>query len=365
VAAADGARLAAYSRLWLMAAFVLSSALPISCAPTLRPIFDRQEPGLTWPPPPKPSRIQYVGQLRTSEDLKPPSKPFEGLADLLVGRKEPDVLYGPRDVAVSRDGQRVWIADPGGRCLHLFDLQNRSYRKIERLGRSRLISPVGLCQGPGESMYVCDSQDVAIHRFLTLTGAWMGSLRLTEDIRRPAALHYDADNQELYVVDVSAHDIKVLGRDGRLLRIIGHRGTRPGEFNYPSAIAGSSDTLWVSDTGNSRVQAIRRSGEPIGVFGQSGDAPGDFALPKGIALDRDAHVYVVDARFENVQIFSPNGQLLLSFGQEGTAPGEFWLPGGIFIDSVDRIWICDSYNARVQVFQYVRTPATQPAGESE
>ncbi|MCK4625438.1 MAG: 6-bladed beta-propeller, partial [Phycisphaerae bacterium] len=332
----------------MLASFALVAS---GCNPSLKPIFEPLDPALVWPPPPGEPRIRYVGQLQSSADLKPPPQFFRVLGDLFVGAAKPDTLYGPRSVVCTPDGNRVWVADPGGRCLHLFNLHDRSYRKITRLAGGPLLSPMGLCLGPAGSIFLCDSENVAIYRLSSCNGALLESFRLPEDIDRPVALSYDPDNAELFVVDVAAHDVKVLGPDGGLRRIIGRRGTGAGEFNFPCNIAADGELIWIVDTGNSRVQGLRRTGEPVASFGQIGDAPGDLALPKAAAFDGDGNLYVVDARFENVQIFDRQGQLLLFFGQEGTGPGEFWLPGDIFIDNNNRIWICDTYNCRLQVFE--------------
>jgi sugar lactone lactonase YvrE len=323
------------------------------CTPKLQPIFEEPIPPITWPPAPAPPRIRYVGQLRSSEDLKPPRNAFQAIGEFFVGAEAPKPLYGPRSVVGTADGRRLWIADPGGRCLHVLDLDDRSYQKIRKAGSAALLSPVDVCLGPEDVIYVCDSESIDVYQFSAVTGGFLGSLRLPEEIGRPAAVGFDANAQELYVVDVSRHDIKVLDREGRLLRILGRRGLAPGEFNFPSDVVVDGGVIWVVDTGNQRVQSLTPTGEPIATFAQAGDAPGDLALPKGIAFDSDGHAYVVDARFENVQIFDRSGRLLLMFGGEGDGPGEFWLPAGIFIDGQDRIWVCDTYNARVQVFQYV------------
>jgi DNA-binding beta-propeller fold protein YncE len=313
---------------------------------------------MIWPAPPAeaPARIRYVGQLASSADLKPPQKPFQALGDLFVGAKMPETLYGPRAAVCTAGGQRLWVADPGGRCLHVFDLDRREYTKIEQAGGEHLLAPVGLGLGPEQSVLVCDSEAVAVYRFNADTGSFLESLRLPEDVIRPAAITYSAADGMLYVVDVAAHNIKVLDLDGRLHRLVGRRGLKPGEFNFPCDIVDDGELIWIVDAGNHRVQGLTRSGEPRFTIGQAGDAMGDLALPKGVALDSDGHVYVVDARFENVQVFDREGALLLVFGQEGIGPGEFWLPSGIFIDSNDRIWICDSYNRRVQVFDYLKHP---------
>jgi sugar lactone lactonase YvrE len=212
-----------------------------------------------------------------------------------------------------------------------------------------------LCPGPKGTVYVCDSEAVAIHQFVERTGNWQRTLRLTEDFHRPVALDFLESTAELLVVDVASHDIKVLDPDGRLLRVIGRRGSAPGEFNYPCDITHDKSLVWVADSCNQRVQGLTYDGEARLVFGEPGDAPGKMALPKGVAVDSDGNIYVVDARFENIQIFSREGDLLLVIGNEGRGPGELSLPSGISIDSTNRIWICDTYNKRIQVLEPVKT----------
>ncbi len=334
------------------------------CSQSLEPIFEQPHSPITWPPTPAAARIRFVGQLRSAADLKPPSKPFQALGDFLVGRRPDSPLYGPRSVVRCPDAGRLWIADPGGRCLHLFNLGDRSYLKIETVGDAHLLSPVGLCLGPEDSIYVCDSQSVSVHRLSASSGVLLATLRLPMEVQRPVAAAYEPATGELFVLDVCAHDIKVLGPDGTLRRIVGRRGDGAGEFNYPSDIAVGGGMIWIADTGNRRAQGLTQAGEHLITIGQAGDAPGDFAMPKGIALDSEGHIYVVDGRFENVQVFDRRGRLLLFFGEEGSDPGEFWLPSGIFIDPDDRIWVCDSYNGRVQVFDYLTLATSEhtPAG---
>ncbi|UCC30149.1 MAG: 6-bladed beta-propeller [Phycisphaerales bacterium] len=326
-----------------------------ACSQKLKPIFEPWPDPIVWPVGQRAPRIRYVGQLSSSADLKPPRKAFQAITDLIAGARKPQKIQGPGSVMRTRDGDALWIADPGGRCLHRLDLADRSYLRIDRVGGSPLLSPVDVSPGPDGSIYVCDSEGVAVYRLSENDGVLIESLRLPGEVGRPAALSYTHGAREIILVDVSAHNIKVLGLDGSLRRIIGRRGTGPGEFNFPCAVADDGDLIWIVDAGNQRVQGLTRAGEPVVSIGQPGDAPGDLALPKDVAIDSDGHIYVVDRRYENIQIFNRSGTLLLFFGEEGTGPGEFWLPAGIFIDSDDRIWVCDSYNGRVQVFDYLKT----------
>lgn len=337
------------------------TALSLSACRTVeRPIFEPPAVAITWPPAPQAPRIRYVGELKTSDDLKARTSGLEGLRRFFVGKKEPSPLFGPRSVVCTPDGQRVWMADPGGRCLHCFDLEKRTYLKVEKAGPTHLLAPVDVALGPPGSIYVCDSEKTAIHRLDDQCGGLLETLRLSEEVRRPVAAFFDPHKNELFVVDVLSHDVKVLDERAAVLRVLGRRGEALGEFNYPTAIVGDGPRLWVADSGNHRVQAISPDGTPLLAFGRAGDAPGDLALPKSVAVDPDGHLYVVDGRFENIQVFNDAGQLLLFFGEEGSGPGQFWLPGGMFIEPGGRIWVCDSYNRRVQVFEYVREAEHAP-----
>lgn len=361
VSAGDSRQRGLGSTFLLCALTATALTLCAGCEPQHRPIFDRPADALGWPPAPAPARIRYVGQLRGAEDLKAARNALEAIGALFAGEPAPKQLYGPRSCVRTDDGRFVWVADPGGRCLHQFDLIERKYLKITSAGKDPLLSPVDICLGPGNSILVCDSEAIAIHRYDATGGGFVGTLRLPVELSRPAAIAYDADRDELYVVDVSAHNVEVLDGGGGLLRLLGKRGQAAGEFNYPCDVAIDGETLWIVEAGNHRVQRITTGGEPISSIGQIGDAPGDLALPKSVALDRDGHVYVVDARFENIQVFDSSGRLLLVFGDEGSGPGEFWLPAGLFIDNEDRIWVCDTYNARLQVFDYMPDDAALTA----
>ncbi len=348
-----------------MMAFLIGAAFAASsggCAAPLRPLFKEQSPSLCWPSCTSVPRIRYVGQLASSADLSPHRTPLQTVGGWLLGEDAPVEIHGAQAVLPLADEGLVWIADPGLRALHLFDILHRRHVLITEAGGVPLLAPVGLCEGPDESIYVCDAERGAVFRFDRHSGRSLGEVPLPEVVSRPVALYYDKRTEELFVVDAIGHNIKVLSPHGDLLRVIGRRGTAPGEFNFPIAITVGEGLIWVADAGNHRIQALNKNGEPHHSFGQHGDAPGDFALVKSLALDSDGHLYVVDARFENVQVFDRTGRLLLYFGQEGRGRGEFWLPAGIAIDARDRIWICDSYNRRVQVFDYIGTSVDASGG---
>ncbi len=326
----------------------------VGCRTPLKPVFETVANAPVWPTAPAQPRIRYVGQLRTAADLKPGRNAWDVFRDLVAGPEKPDALFGPRSIVCTRGGQRVWICDPGGRCVYIFDLNERRSTKITRIGQAQLLAPIDITVGPPGTLYLCDVEANSIYKINEHDGSLIETVQTESDLLRAVALDWNPQTAELFVLDIGAHNVKVLNEKGRTLRVIGRRGDAPGTFNYPSDLLLDRDRLWIVDSGNRRVQGVSLKGKAPIVIGKAGDAPGDLALPKAIAIDSDGHIYVVDARFENVQVFDRTGRLLLFWGEEGNGPGEFWLPGGIHIDANDRIWVCDAYNNRIQVFDYIK-----------
>ena len=79
----------------------------LGCSQTPKRIFEEHHPPIVWPPPPARARIRYVGEIRSSADLKPSTGPFKAIGEFLFGADEPGSLYGPRDVLCVEGGKQV------------------------------------------------------------------------------------------------------------------------------------------------------------------------------------------------------------------------------------------------------------------
>ena len=67
------------------------------------------------------------------------------------------------------------------------------------------------------------------------------------------------DDGLLVVADKYTHSIKVVGRDGKLLAVIGDGkpGKGPGKFRTPEGVVIRGDNAWFSDSGNDRIVRYR------------------------------------------------------------------------------------------------------------
>lgn len=332
--------------------------LILICTGCMRPagiIFPQPETTIAWPLPPAAPRIRYVGELRSSTDLKPARTGWQALSSALSGSTLRPIKFTAPSAIATGPGDRIYIVDTAAATLHIVDLTRRTHVRVSEVNGQRLRSPVGVAVG-GSSVYVSDALLGGVFEF-DLTGAF--KRRIGADIKRPGGVAFCQANNRLYVVDAGNHRCVVFDEDGEEYQTFGERGSQPGAFNYPTHITYHPLVgILISDTLNFRVQRFTLDGTFVSSIGKKGDAAGDFSLPKGLAVDRDGHIYVVDAHFENVQVFRPDGQLLLAFGGEGSGLGEFSIPSGLAIDNQDRIWVADAHNSRVVVLEYISR--TQP-----
>ena len=331
---------------WLAAVALISVAGCVRPAGVIFPVPVRP---LVWPAPPETARIQYVGQLSTSADLKAAVPFHEAFTRALFGGGPVYSMLSPS--AVCTDGaDRVFVADAGAQAVHVFNLKTRKYARWVPAAPLAFAQPVGVAWDPSGRLFVADSVNACVYVFDTV-GAYRGAIG-SGQLKRPSGLSFDATKNRLLVVDTGNHCLVSFSPEGSVLEKIGGRGSVAGQFNFPTNLVAGHDQVFVSDSLNFRVQHLDNALKPLSVIGKKGDMPGSFSAPKGVALDSDGHLYVVDAQFESIQIFDREAQLLLTFGEEGHGPGQFWLPAGIFIDR-NLIWVTDSFNRRIQVFEYI------------
>ena len=79
--------------------------------------------------------------------------------------------------------------------------------------------------------------------------------------------------------------------DGRLDRIIGAHGMKPGLFRYPYDVEVSNNQILVLEYGSQRVQVLDMEGASLRVVGEPGRGPQQLFSPWRMA-DRPDAIYV-------------------------------------------------------------------------
>lgn len=307
---------------------------------------------LVWPAPPAPARIKWVAEYRNEFDIG--AKKKRSFVDRLAGRSE-QVLWIKRPMSVAIDDQGLMFVGDFGQGIIGMDTKAKKMWLFSSVSNRTLPTPTGLAVD-SKVVYATDSNTNALVAF-DKKGQQLAALGATDGIKRPVGVAVDESKDLVVMVNGGDHTVWLLNRAFKVLKKIGQRGDKPGQFNYPTyccIIPGKG--FAVADSGNFRIQIFDFNGRYVSSFGKAGDMSGQFARPKGLAVDADGQLYVVDGAFSNFQIFRMDGQVLTFVGQGGTRKGQFQSPTSIAITKDGTILVADQLNARIQKFQYLSLP---------
>lgn len=271
-------------------------------------------------------------------------------------------IYGlskPLGVAVSADGERIYVTQGGGDTSTL--LLDRSGNKIGVLAPPQDVTgratQLYVAINPKTSdVYATDRADGAIYRY-SADGTYQGVFEPGHGITvwQPLAIAFDGDGN-LYVSDVGGNfqTVRIFGPDGTWLRDLGTDGL----FAFPNGIGiDKNGNVYVSDSNNGRLIVFDKTGAQLGRV-ERGSAEGTLGLPRGVVVDADGRVYVVDSTGQGVKLFRALQQgetapaFQVRFGREGSVDGAFEFPNGVAVDGRGRVYITDWNNDRLQVWSY-------------
>ena len=148
--------------------------------------------------------------------------------------------------------------------------------------------------------------------------------------------------------DGKGHQVFKFSPNGKVLMALGKAGVAgDGEdtFNQPSAVAiASNGDIFVADghggNSNNRIVKFSKDGKFLMTWGKKGSDPGEFNLPHALAFDSKGRLFVADRANNRIQIFDQEGKFLDQWKQ-------FSRPSGIFISQSDVIYVADSESGSV------------------
>ena len=131
--------------------------------------------------------------------------------------------------------------------------------------------------------------------------------------------------------------------DGKILMTLGKAGVAgdgPDTFNQPSdVVVAPNGDIFVADghggNSNARIVKFSSDGKFIKTWGKKGTAPGEFDTPHALAMDSKGRLFVGDRANNRIQIFDQDGNFIAEWKQFGR-------PSGLFIDKKDTLYVADS-----------------------
>jgi len=173
----------------------------------------------------------------------------------------------------------------------------------------------------------------------------------------PHGIHVDRDGN-IWIADGTppgrgtpppagaGHTVVKFSPDGKVLMTLGTPGgaMEPGYFFQPNDVLVAPDgAIFVSEGHggpNSRILKFTKDGRLMKTWGKKGTLPGEFDQPHALAMDSKGRLFVGDRGNNRIQIFDQDGKFL----EQWT---EFSRPSGIYIDKDDTIYVTDSESGSV------------------
>jgi len=158
------------------------------------------------------------------------------------------------------------------------------------------------------------------------------------------------EEDNIYVADGNSHSILKFSKEGKLMKSVGERGVKPGEFRLPKSVTIINDKVYICDSDNNRIQILNRDMQYVDSFGHHGGQDGEFIRPVDLAQDRAGNLYVSDSGNSRVQVLNCKGQFLYTISTKGAASKHLSHPHGICVDD-QFVYVCDEANKCVSVFK--------------
>ena len=234
-------------------------------------------------------------------------------------------------------------------------------------GRGQLNQPRGIAlSADGERIYVVDMGNARVEQFSSLgefIDLWGDAadpdvtLARTDSGLGPTGVAVGPDGL-IYIADTWNHRIVVLDESGHLVREVGSfadtqdspdSSPEPGGFFGPRDIAVANDEIYVVDTGNERVQVFALDGTFLRSWGGYGSEPSQFIEPVGIAVDPQGQIYVADSGNARISIFSNTGVPIDQWGVDAWVGNQYFEPYLAF-DDAGNLYASSSATGSVEVF---------------
>ena len=257
-------------------------------------------------------------------------------------------LNRPYGIAFNSQREMI-VSESWSDQVSAFDIRGQRIRTFGSCGDSpeQMNYPRGIATDDTDNIYVSSE-----HKLQKFTGR--GELIKCVGQRDSKEGEFDDprgvtlyDNQ-VYICDCDNHRIQVFDLDLNFIRSIGSRGKERGEFGAPHDVKlDTAGNMYVAEFGNARVQVIDSSGHFIRFFGQEGKGK----LCRSSALHIvDKYVYVSDIIGYCIVVYDTSGNFVTSFGRCGHKEGELNGPFCITSCADGFIYVCDCWNKRVQIF---------------
>jgi hypothetical protein len=299
-------------------------------------------------------QVYAQSAAQPTNDAPNPYQTIEGHFKLPDGR----TWGSTSAVDISPDGQFIWVAERCGTnsCLDRATGQmsklppilkfDQSGKLVASFGAGMLVFPHGIHVDRQGNVWVTDGQDNAPTPArgggaAAAGGAGRGAGGGAGQGRGPAPTAPPAGA-------TIGHQVFKFSPEGKLLMTIGRAGGATGPtdccWQPNDVITNQKGEIFISEghgqNPNDRILKYTPDGKLIKVIGKRGSGPGEFNGPHALAFDSQGRLFVGDRSNNRTQILDQEGKFIADWPQ-------FSRPSGLFIDRNDMLYSADSESGSV------------------
>jgi DNA-binding beta-propeller fold protein YncE len=266
----------------------------------------------------------------------------------------------PRNLAVSPDGERVYVLDSGANRIQYFDKNGIYLGQWNSAAGIQFYEPWGIDIDSKGNVYIADTWNGRIVKCDpegNLITAW-GANDPTDSrgFYGPRAIAINS-NDMVYVCDTGYKRIMIYDENGNFIRKFGTSGMGMGELDEPVGIVLlDDDHLAIADTWNQRVQVFDVSGRSAidgvtTVFEVNAWYTQSLNNKPYITGSMSSgSIFLTDPEGSLIHQYDLNGTLIRTWNADGGDIDHFSMPTGITMAPDGSIWVVDTENNRVNKF---------------
>jgi ELWxxDGT repeat protein len=319
-------------------------------------------------------------------------------------------------LAVSPDGNRIYIADELNHCIRVADISGNNVTTLagnagnsgdtDGIGTAaRFRNPTGIATDIFGVIYVADKGNHLIRKIdpntlqvTTIAGVVSpaggdvdNANPLFAEFSQPSDLVITPDGT-IYVSDKNNHKIKRIATNGAVNTFVGPLASEAikqgyvdgsgntARFNFPSGLdIDASGNIYVADMLNHRIRRITSAGL-VSTFAGGGSSGGKlredvngtllnarFFYPVDVALATTGELYIADRSNHKIKVIrGANVEDYAGNGTNGFANGfalvaQFNYPAGLVADVFNNVYLVDKNNQRIRRV-FINNPAGNISG---